>query len=438
MDKILIGFQSVPDFSDNAKALYEYLRDHHSDRYDFVWLLNGETKVPYLDEHHIAHIGMTDPDFEQRFSQILVVFETHFRFIHLKRSYQTWIMLWHGLGMKRQGILNEYDLARWAGITHKVDYFITSSELMKVVFAASYDIRADRFLTFGQPRNRYLFETPGRNILEEISGRALVNYDKVLIYLPTFRTVGDRSDGVAHFDNALGLTPYDEAELEEFLSERRYLLVVKMHPSEDSVPQFSATDSVLYLRDSDMVANTVCVNEILNAADMLITDYSSVHADFLLLDRPVLFIHTDKEEYRKSRGVLFEDFDLWFPGPSVTDLDAFEAETERLLSDSTYFQAERLRFNKVVNEDRMDPCKDIAEFLSDILPMDRSTLTRMQDLQAEVSRLKDTVAQLTSGSNGSRSASDLQAELDRVYGSRSWRFASNLARPARRLRHVIG
>lgn len=53
---------------------------------------------------------------------------------------------------------------------------------------------------------------------------------------------------------------------------------------------------------------------ILNAVDILITDYSSIYFDFLLLDRPIIFTPIDYEEYKHNRGFLLEPFDFWAPG----------------------------------------------------------------------------------------------------------------------------
>ena len=45
--------------------------------------------------------------------------------------------------------------------------------------------------------------------------------------------------------------------------------------------------------------------ETLNAADLLITDYSSVYFDYLLLDRPLIFVPVDLEEYIETRGYFW-------------------------------------------------------------------------------------------------------------------------------------
>jgi len=56
----------------------------------------------------------------------------------------------------------------------------------------------------------------------------------------------------------------------------------------------------------------VDLNAYLGFCDVLITDYSSVALDFLLLDRPILFYMPDLERYRSKRGFYFDP--LLLPG----------------------------------------------------------------------------------------------------------------------------
>ena len=55
----------------------------------------------------------------------------------------------------------------------------------------------------------------------------------------------------------------------------------------------------------------------MNRTDALITDYSSVAIDYLLLDKPIGFTLDDFEEYRKTRGFIFEDPKKYMPGHHI-------------------------------------------------------------------------------------------------------------------------
>ena len=60
--------------------------------------------------------------------------------------------------------------------------------------------------------------------------------------------------------------------------------------------------------------------------DILLTDYSSVYFDFLLLDRPIIYLPYDFEEYKNARGFLYDDFEEIICGDKVfTQKDFIES-----------------------------------------------------------------------------------------------------------------
>jgi CDP-glycerol glycerophosphotransferase len=61
------------------------------------------------------------------------------------------------------------------------------------------------------------------------------------------------------------------------------------------------------------------VTELYIAADVLITDYSSVMFDFSVTGKPIIFLAPDLERYRAERGFYF-DFEHQAPGPILTSV----------------------------------------------------------------------------------------------------------------------
>src|SRR5699024_10461945 len=100
-------------------------------------------------------------------------------------------------------------------------------------------------------------------------------------------------------------------------------------------------NNVHVLRDLDLIEKNLDLYELVNAADLLITDYSSIYFDFLLLDRPIIFIPLDIEEYRKTRGFLAEPYEYWTPGPKSFCYEDFEKQILRSLKDNDYYKDER-------------------------------------------------------------------------------------------------
>ena len=82
------------------------------------------------------------------------------------------------------------------------------------------------------------------------------------------------------------------------------------------------------------------VYPLLPFTDMLITDYSSIYYDYILMDdKGVLLFPFDIEEYKKSSNRLAFDYDEYTPGPRVY---TFEDMIEYLMKgDYRYDSAER-------------------------------------------------------------------------------------------------
>ena len=71
----------------------------------------------------------------------------------------------------------------------------------------------------------------------------------------------------------------------------------------------------------------------LNLFDALITDYSSIYFDYLLLDRPVIFYPYDYDNYiRNDRSLLF-DYKQMAPGHICMSQDEIEAALLQIADD---------------------------------------------------------------------------------------------------------
>ena len=69
--------------------------------------------------------------------------------------------------------------------------------------------------------------------------------------------------------------------------------------------------------------------QFLTLTDALISDYSSVAVDYMLLDKPIAYLLEDFEQYKKVRGFVFEDPLEYMPGYHIYSNE----ELDRFLSD---------------------------------------------------------------------------------------------------------
>jgi CDP-glycerol glycerophosphotransferase len=92
------------------------------------------------------------------------------------------------------------------------------------------------------------------------------------------------------------------------------------------------------------------VTELYLAADVLITDFSSVMFDYTVTGKPIMFLAPDLERYRAERGFYF-DFENEAPGPILkTDQEVLFALTKLETISSEYhakYRAWQQKFNSL-------------------------------------------------------------------------------------------
>ena len=358
-----IGFSSYPDFSGNSKALYEDMKNLSND-YDFIWFCRDENIANRLNERGINAIWNKSENFEEEFNKTEIVLNTHDDYMNLKKENQILINLWHGLGPKKMGTFIDSEVNWILKISSKFDYLVATSEFGKMLFSSAFSMPIERVKQFPQARYKWLYENKGKENLEKVLKKDLKQYKKIVMYAPTFKKGIGKEESKINKENVLNLNQYDEEILTSYLEKNDILLVLKLHPVEENILKEVESNNIVILKDNEMLDEFVTINEILDGVDLLISDYSSIYIDYINLERPVMFFDTDKDEYEKNRGILFETLDFWWmAGPQVHSIDKFIQETERLLNDSDYYKKEREKFNKIVNGKQEKSNKELIDFI---------------------------------------------------------------------------
>ena len=75
----------------------------------------------------------------------------------------------------------------------------------------------------------------------------------------------------------------------------------------------------------------------------MISDYSSVTIDYLLLNKPVLYLDNLSEDYKNTRGFILEDnYKILMPGAQVDNFNQFKEELlENLINDKYKYEREK-------------------------------------------------------------------------------------------------
>lgn len=274
--------------------------------------------------------------------------------LHKKRLI---INLWHGVPLKKIALLDP-NLKKAARIYFKKIFsenytcILTTSHELIPLMARSFAVSEDKIKVWGQPRNDGLFQ---KNDCREILGQLfpdLPEYTKTVLYAPTFRDYGQ----VQLFP----FKDFDQKQLEAFLDEKNMLLFIRTHVAEQgsAAPYLGKRIRFLGNKQAEDVTG------ILNIFDCLITDYSSIYIDYLLTDKPMIFLPYDRQQYLDGRGMNF-DYDDVTPGPKPETFNDF---LDALSPKEDFWKSERTRVNRLFNEIQ-HPCA--ADICNKVLKMIR-------------------------------------------------------------------
>lgn len=198
----------------------------------------------------------------------------------------------------------------------------------------------------GMPRNDLLFVTDGRQNMTDRFPDS--RGKKIILYMPTFR----EADGVRNGDENGYLFYWNDFDIDELQSVcRRYNLffVFKLHPSDEAKVKEWCMESDCCGLLTEQLLGDRAMYEFINGADALITDYSSVYFDYLLLNRTIIFTNKDENSYAKNRGFILEPLEFWRPGPVVNTMKSFYEELEKVAHGKDDFEEARKKLMPFVH-----------------------------------------------------------------------------------------
>lgn len=327
------------DFSDNARALFEYmLKERYNEQYELVWLVKHPEEFSrysvYKNVYFLSFDWSVSEDEEQckRYYRALclakyIFFTDAYGFARNCREDQIRVQLWHGCGFKTR--------VNFVRCENRYEYTTVISDLYAKIHADIYGLRDDQVLVTGYAKQDWLFYPIEKRILRDIG---IPEASKYIFWLPTFRTTEQKLSQLNEYelesDTGLPiLNTYSKlCELNYVLEDKKTVLIIKLHPFQDKEKIRCKDYSNIVLLDNEVLAeHDIQINQLLGWADALISDYSSAAVDYLLLDRPVAFTLDDVEEYKHSRGFVFEPIRDWLPGAEIYDFKDFKEYIEDVI-----------------------------------------------------------------------------------------------------------
>lgn len=239
-----------------------------------------------------------------------IVFFTHGLFGAVKPSTrQTFVNLWHGDGIKRKPTME-------ASIHSPIPATFVSggTACLTARKATDFKMPEDATLVFGNPRVVQFRDPLPPAFLSAIG----LNGCPYIVWMPTFRK--SALTGVGYEDDRVRVLM---AKVIDAARHQGYRVVVKAHRQDVESRNVPGAISV---SDAMLLDHGASLYSLLGGSAALVTDYSSVWTDYLLLDRPIGFLIPDAETYSRTRGLYPQDVLEWIPGPrleSDSDISSF-------------------------------------------------------------------------------------------------------------------
>jgi CDP-glycerol glycerophosphotransferase (TagB/SpsB family) len=315
-----IVYVSFPDFSDNSFAMFCYIINTHKD-YKNIWLVDCIEQKEKFEKLIKNYSNFKNYKIVKKnslkgllyFFTSKYVFHTHGIYNKLPiLSKQKNINLWHGMPLKNIGHLDN-NL-----IVPKSNFTIATSVKFKKIMQKAFKLEENQVIVSGLPRNDFLF-TDKFSLLDVIPSKK-ATFNNTILWMPTYRksTIGDiRVDGAAEEMNEF-LNEQFLNELNDFLAKIKSLCVIKLHPMDVLKPnKFKEYSHLSIIDNSNFIERGISLYSVLNSADLLLTDFSSIYIDFLLLNKPIGFVISDYQDYFNSRGFVFEKPKEFMPGKLI-------------------------------------------------------------------------------------------------------------------------
>ncbi len=349
-----------PAFFDNSKYFFLYLVNNTNEK--VYWLSSSEKEFEMLKRMDLPVVRFPS------LKGIILVLRAKFSFHHygpdqinaiLQRG-SVQLDFWHGTPLKkiRYDVVEKpvekhnfyLDMMKKGGAEY---IFSTSKYLSENVLAGAFAVSQDKLLNFGYPRMDIMGIDKEENyrFCEKYSPELLPyiklaeKHDKVFLYMPTFR-----DDDPEYFEKA----NIDFDAMSDELKKINGIFFLKLHP-------LTKYSTIKDYNNIVQIGNDVDIYPFLTYTTHLITDYSSIYFDYLPLDKEIIFIPYDYENYVSHRELYF-DYSVITPGVKYTSFADF-IESLSGIDDLDYSDERKLTRELLIEDYHYDACEKTYEFI---------------------------------------------------------------------------
>lgn len=342
-DKNLVLFYTNLGFRDNVKELYEYMVDNGlNKRYKIVLSVDDESMIKKLPRGVVV---VNNKEGIKYFLRAKYMFFCFGKYPIKPANGQVVVNLTHGIPLKSLGNTEKGK--------EKVDYnfftyVVTCSEYYRQIMKNCFGCYDNQILIAGQPRcDRLFMELPA------IDSKIKKGAGKLIVWMPTYRFTSMEESHKELLKWPFSLVNGENIkELDEILRKIDTKLIIKLHPLQafnDVDYKSLKLSSIEILTQKEIDKRDVNVYDLCRASDGLITDYSSIYFDYLLLNRPIGFVVEDMHKYEMERGFLLEPPKDYMPGRFIKTYEDMLLFVESVVEGTEKYAPDRSRVNHLIN-----------------------------------------------------------------------------------------
>ena len=342
------------NYGDSPKAIYKKMiaMEEFKD-FSFVWAFNEPEKYSWLEDNINTKIVKRNTKEEDVAIASSKYWITNFKLLdkYVPTEEQIYVQCWHGTPLKKLGydleksdnVMNSIEEIRdkYKTDAHRFTYLLSPSKFTTEKFATAWNLkefgREDALLEEGYPRNDILSNATEKEVDEIKEKLKLDQLDgkKIILYAPTWRD--------NQHESGVGYTYKTEVDFDKLRAELgdEYVILFRAHYLVANSFDFEKYEGFVY-----DVSKYDDINHLYLAADVLITDYSSVFFDYAILEKPMVFYMYDLEEYRDNLRGFYIGLDE-LPGSIVETEQALVDELKMI--DEKYNYDKLKDFNKIYN-----------------------------------------------------------------------------------------
>lgn len=300
-NRILLINEISYNYSCNPKAISEYLLENERGKYDIIFSVKDINKQKKLIEK-----GLKITRFNSFLyyvyaltSQVIVTNSGGISYIPIRKK-QYVINTHHGGGAyKTAGIdmfEDSYFFRKDMMLSAKqTNCFLSTNKKFTEVISKACLIPVDRFWEIGMPRNDRLI-SPSIERARIIKGEiGLRTNEKLVLYAPTYRKPADN-----YYKGSIAIQyDIDNKMVCEALKERfggDWVFAYRLHPCIENKDDYIVDGALDLSGYEDM-------QDLLEAADVLINDFSSTFWDFMLTGKPCFMYAPDLDHYVETTKV---------------------------------------------------------------------------------------------------------------------------------------